>query len=137
MIKQILLCFALALVCVGCGPKTATTQTKIESVPVADVTVEEVTELETVLAKGKVVVVDFGAPWCGPCRNLEPQYKQWAQRNTNAIFVKVNIDNAPQLRKDYKIEFIPHLIVMKGDKMIRLEQNTEAKVVEAIKALEK
>jgi thioredoxin 1 len=129
MIKQFLLVSALALA-IGFSTDKAFTQPPV-------VAVDEVVELETVIGKGKVVVVDFGAVWCAPCRKLEPEFKRWAQKYTESIFVKVNIDKAPQLRRDYKITFVPHIIVMKGDKMIRLDQNTEAKVVEAIKALEK
>lgn len=106
------------------------------SVETSSATVEEITEIETVLAKGKPVVVDFGAPWCGPCRNLEPEFKKCAEKHPEAIFVKVNTDKSKQLAADYKIEFIPQIIVMKGEKMIRLSENTEAKIVEAIKALD-
>jgi thioredoxin 1 len=101
-----------------------------------NVSVDEVTELESVVKKGKVVVVDFGAPWCGPCRKLEPEFKKWAENNPKSIWVKVDIDKAPQLAKDYKVEAIPQIIVIKGDNMIRIKVNTEAEIVEAIKTLE-
>lgn len=131
MIKKIIFAMTIALTLIGCN------RNPTQLISVADFTVEEVTELETSINKGKCVVVDFGAPWCGPCRKLEPEFKTWAQKHPEAIFVKVNIDKAPQLKRDYKIEYIPHIVVIKGDKMIRLEQNSESNIVEAIKALEK
>lgn len=132
MIKNVVLISALAVMA-GCCLSVVEARPRLF---LAETVVPEVTEVETVLAKGKVVVVDFGAPWCAPCRRLEPEFKKWAERHPEANFVKVNIDKAPKLKKDYKIDFVPQIIVMKGDKMIRLTENTEAKVVEAIKALE-
>lgn len=100
------------------------------------ITVEEVFEVKTHLAKGKPVVVDFHATWCVPCHQFEPEFKQWAEKHPEAIFLKVDIDKATQLAKDYKVEFVPSVIVMKGDKVFRLTQYTEANLLAAIKAVE-
>lgn len=57
------------------------------------------------------VVVDFYAPWCGPCRALSPMLDELAAPFTNRVkFVKVNIDEAPELAQRFKIQGIPTLI---------------------------
>jgi thioredoxin 1 len=56
-----------------------------------------------------VVVVDFGAAWCGPCRMLEPVLKEL----TGAKICKVDIDQAPALAKQFNVSAVPTIIFFK------------------------
>lgn len=61
------------------------------------------------------VLVDFWAPWCGPCRQMAPQFVAAArQLKGQALFVKVNSDEAPQLSQRFGIRSIPTLIQLQG-----------------------
>jgi thioredoxin len=61
------------------------------------------------------VVVDFYAPWCGPCRELSPMLDRLAGPYTNNIkFVKVNLDEASDLGQKYSVEAIPTLLFMRN-----------------------
>lgn len=65
------------------------------------------------------VVVDFWAPWCGPCRAMAPAFSQVAQdMATRARFVKVNTEAEPALANLYGIRGIPTLIVFRGGKEV-------------------
>lgn len=65
------------------------------------------------------VVVDFWAPWCGPCLMMAPAYEEAARRLEPALrFAKVNSDDEPMLSSRFGIRGIPTLIVFKGGKEI-------------------
>jgi thioredoxin 1 len=69
-----------------------------------------------VLRAGKPVVVDFFAPWCGPCRILSPRLDQLAGEFTHEIkFVSVNVDQAPTLAAKYGVQGIPMLLFIGND----------------------
>ena len=69
----------------------------------------------SVVLKSEIpVLVDFWAEWCGPCRNLAPTMERLADRYAGpARFVKVNIDDEPQMLRQYAIRGVPTLILFK------------------------
>ena len=60
-----------------------------------------------------VVVVDFFANWCGPCKMLAPVFEEISEELTTATFVKVDIDNSLELAQKYSVTSIPTIIVLK------------------------
>ncbi len=72
-----------------------------------------------VLASDKPVLVDFWAPWCGPCKMLAPVVEKVAGTMSDRItFVKLNTDDAPSLAGEYQVSGIPCLILFKGGKAV-------------------
>lgn len=67
---------------------------------------------EEVLTSDLPVVVDFWAPWCGPCKAMAPLLGQVDAEGVKTV--KVNVDDAPDLATKYKIRGVPTLIILKG-----------------------
>lgn len=69
---------------------------------------------EKVLKNSKKVLVDFYADWCGPCRMLSPIIEEIAKKNDEYEFVKVNVDDCPEVSRKYGVMSIPTLIVFEN-----------------------
>lgn len=73
---------------------------------------------DDVLQSDKPVLVDFWAPWCGPCRMLAPVVEKLASKTSNVKFVKLNTDENPSLAGQYHVSGIPCLILFKGGREV-------------------
>jgi thioredoxin 1 len=70
---------------------------------------------QEVLRADKPVVVDFWAPWCGPCRVVTPILDELAGRHGSRVrFVKMNVDENPQVASQFNILSIPTVILFEG-----------------------
>lgn len=69
--------------------------------------------------KDRLVVLDFWAEWCGPCRMLAPVLEEIGTEYTEAAFGKVNVDEEAGLAQMFGIVSIPTLVFMKNGKIIK------------------
>ena len=90
---------------------------------------------EEVINSDKPVLLDFWAPWCGPCRMVVPIVEEIALENPDIKVVKINVDENPELASQFQVMSIPSLFVMEGGKIVN--QSVGAKPKQQILAMVK
>ena len=68
---------------------------------------------ESTVLNNDIVIVDFWAPWCGPCRSFAPVYEHVAAMHRDIVFAKVNSEQEPALAAQFSIRSIPTLMVFR------------------------
>jgi len=73
---------------------------------------------EEVMNSDKPVLLDFWAPWCGPCRMVVPIVEEIAEERSDIKVCKVNVDEEVELASQFRVMSIPTLVVMKDGKIV-------------------
>ena len=68
---------------------------------------------EQVVTGNDTVIIDFWAPWCGPCRGFAPVFEATSEKHAGVVFAKVNTEEEPELAGHFEIRSIPTLMVFR------------------------
>ena len=96
---------------------------------------------EQVVTSNATVIVDYWAPWCGPCKGFAPVFERVAEKHADAVFAKVNTDDEQEIAAHFQIRSIPTLMVFRDQVIVfsqpgALPQGAFEEVVEKAKALD-
>eukprot|EP00754_Rhynchopus_humris_P006393 Rhum_TRINITY_DN13089_c0_g3::Rhum_TRINITY_DN13089_c0_g3_i1::g.56784::m.56784/K03671/trxA; thioredoxin 1 len=80
--------------------------------------VENMRDMIETKSKGKLVVVDFYATWCPPCRTLAPKFADLSETYPNVTFIGINADEFPDLRSKYGVECYPTVKFFKDNTLV-------------------
>ncbi|KAL7750621.1 thioredoxin trx1 [Sorochytrium milnesiophthora] len=94
----------------------------------------KVTDLKTFeehINGDKLVVVDYFATWCGPCRMIAPKFEEFSTKYSNAVFLKVDVDEAAEIAEKQEVRAMPTFHVYKSSKRLEEIVGADASKLEA------
>ena len=75
-------------------------------------------DFKDVIEKNQLVIIDFWAVWCGPCKRFAPIFDAVAAKHSDVKFIKINTDEQPELAASFEVRSIPTLAVVKEQQII-------------------
>jgi thioredoxin len=76
---------------------------------------------EDTINNNDIVMIDFWAPWCGPCKSFAPIYEAVSEKHDDVVFAKVNTEDEQELAASFQIRSIPTLMIMR-EKVVLFSQ---------------
>lgn len=70
-------------------------------------------EFNDLISTNEIVIIDFWAPWCGPCRSFAPTYEKVSDKHPDIVFAKVNTEEEEELSSHFQIRSIPTLMIFR------------------------
>ena len=69
--------------------------------------------LQDTIANNEIVIIDFWAPWCGPCKSFAPIYDAVSEKHEDVVFAKINTEDEQELAASFQIRSIPTLMIFR------------------------
>ncbi|RIA89263.1 thioredoxin-like protein [Glomus cerebriforme] len=83
------------------------------------VQIQNKSELDKYIKDGSLVVVDFWADWCGPCRTMTPVFEQLSKKFPKVHFLKINTDEQYEITQEYHVSALPSFFFFKDGKRLQ------------------
>lgn len=77
-----------------------------------DITAQQFNEI---ISQNDIVIVDFWAEWCGPCKSFAPTYEKVSEKHQDIVFTKINTEQEQELAAHFQIRSIPTLMVFREE----------------------
>ena len=91
--------------------------------------------IDEILSGEKTVLIDFYADWCGPCRTMSKIVEEIAEENPDIIVGKINVEDEPELTKEFRVGSIPNFVVLKDRVLVNrlVGAKPKAQILEMLK----
>jgi thioredoxin 1 len=90
------------------------------------------------IPQDKIVIIDFFAEWCGPCKRIAPIYQELSDKFMNIVFLKIDVDESEKISEAFGITALPTFVVInKGNIFKKLEGADMAQLINIIEEAQK